>query len=70
MYSWFRDAFERASATFAQAFIAAIGGDVINVWHLDWKTATGLGLGGALLSFMKSVAARKVGERGTASLVD
>lgn len=70
MYSWVRDAAERAMATFAQAFLTVVGGDVINVWSLDWKTAAGVGLGGALLSVLKSVAARKVSVNGTASLVD
>ena len=69
-YSWLSDASERALSTFAQAFISVVGGDLVNVWSLDWKTAVGVGIGGALLSLLKSVAARSVGTSGTASLVD
>ena len=70
LYSWTRDAAERALSTFAQAFLSVTGGDLLNIWSVDWKTAAGVGLGGALLSLLKSVAARKVGDDGTASLAD
>ena len=69
-YSWVRDAGERAVSTFAQAFLAVVGGDTLNVWDFGWKTAFGIGLGSALLSVLKSVAAKSVGTPGTASLAD
>lgn len=69
MYSWLRDAGERAATTFAETFLAVVGADVFNVWSFDWKTGTGLALGAALLSFLKSMAARRWTNHGTASLV-
>lgn len=70
LYSWVRDASERAVATFAQAVLTVVGGDFFNIWSIDWKTALGVGAGGAVLSVLKSLAARHVGEEGTASLAD
>lgn len=69
-YSWFRDAGERAVSTFAQSVLSVLGMDALDVFHADWKAALGVGLGGAVLSVLKSVAARKVGSEGTASLAD
>lgn len=69
-YSFFRDAAERAVSTFAQSVLSVLGMDVLDVFSVDWKGAVGVGLGGALLSLLKSVAARKVGTEGTASLAD
>lgn len=69
-YSWARDAAERAAFTFAQAFLAVVGGDQLNVWDFGWKTAIGVGAGSAVISFLKSIAARNFGTPGTASFVD
>lgn len=69
-YSWVRDAAERAISTFAQSFLAVVGGDTLNVWDFGWHTAVGIGLGSSLLSVLKSVAARSVGTPGTASFAD
>jgi len=69
-YSWVRDASERAVSTFAQSFLAVVGGDTLNVWDFGWKPAFGVALGSSLLSLLKSVAARNVGTHGTASLAD
>jgi hypothetical protein len=68
--TWFTDASERALATFAQAFLSVVGGDVLNVWTLDWKAALGVGLGGAILSMLKSVVARFKGDENSASLAN
>jgi hypothetical protein len=67
--AWFRDAAERAVSTFAQSFLSVIGGDALNVWHFGWKTAAGVAVGGAVLSLLKSLAARRVGDPESASLV-
>lgn len=68
-YNWVNDMAERAVSTFAQATLTALGGDLVNVWNVDWRTVLGFGLGAAGLSVLKSLAARRVGA-GTASLVD
>lgn len=47
---------ERAIKTFAQAVIATLGANAVNVWHVQWATALGVSLGAALLSLLTSVA--------------
>lgn len=68
--TWFTDAAERALATFAQAFLAVVGGDLLNVWSFDWKAGLGVGLGGAVLSLLKSTVARFKGDENSASLAN
>lgn len=68
--TWFTDASERALATFVQAFLAVVGGDVLDVWSFDWKAALGVGVGGAILSVLKSVVARFKGDENSASLAN
>ncbi len=67
---FWRDALERAVRTAAQAAATAFGGDVVNVWAVDWQTVTGLSLGAALLSVLMSLGARKIGAADSASMVD
>lgn len=60
-----RDSAERAVATFAQAYVA---GAVVLGGILDYQ-ALKVAAGAAVLSVFKSVAATKVGDKETASLV-
>ena len=66
--SFWKDAGERAAKSAAQAAVLALGGDAINVWNVDLQTVSGLGLGGAVLSLLTSVASAGLANRGTASL--
>ena len=66
--SFWKDAGERALKSAAQAAVLALGGDALNAWSIDWQTISGLGLGGAALSLLTSVASAGVANRGTASL--
>ncbi|MGL5908419.1 MAG: holin [Phycicoccus sp.] len=67
---FWRDATERALATAAQSTLAAwaVGDGLLNAFVVDWPTAGGIALGGAVLSLLKSVAATRVGDRESASL--
>lgn len=70
--SFWADATERAASTAAQALVAslALGTDIgFDVLAVDWRGALSLAGGAAALSLLKAVAAVRVGERGTASLV-
>jgi hypothetical protein len=67
--NWGKDAVERAVSTFAQAALSVLGLEALDVFHADWKAAVGVGVGGAVLSFLKSLAAASVTDNGTASLV-
>lgn len=61
---------ERAGKSAAQAVIGAVVLDgALNVFTLDWKLALGVAGGGALLSYLTSVATSGVGEDGTPDLV-
>ena len=66
--SFWKDATERAVKSLAQAVVLALGGDAVDVWHVDWQTVTGIGLGGAVLSLLTSLASVGIANRGTASL--
>lgn len=66
---WKRAA-ERATKTAAQAALLALGGDVINAWHVDWATIAGVGLGGAVLSLLTSLGSSRKGDHESPSLVE
>lgn len=62
-----RDLLERVVATFAAGVLSVLGGDLVNVFDADWGTALGVGVGAAVLSLLKGVAAKGLGDRGSAS---
>lgn len=68
--SFWKDTAERAAKSAAQAAIIALGGDALNVWTVDWPGVSGIGLGGALMSLLSSVASAGLANRGTASLTN
>ena len=63
-----QDAVERAVKTFAQAVLAFFGAGALDIVSADWGEALSLGVGGAVLSLLTSVASYKAGNTGTASL--
>lgn len=66
--NYFRDLGERMLASFAGAVLAAWGADAVNLLHIDWASALGLGGGAALVSLLKGFAAKAVGDPDSASL--
>lgn len=56
-----KDILDRAGSTAAQAALAAIGGDVANIWSVDWKAVLGLAASAALLSVLQSFARKREG---------
>lgn len=66
--TWFKDAAERALKTAAQFVLVAVGGNVVDVWSLDWKMVLGAAGAGALSSVLTSVVSLPIGNSGTASL--
>jgi hypothetical protein len=66
--AFWKDLGERAVASFAGGVLSAFGLDAVNVLTVDWKAALGLGLGAAVVSLLKGLAARKVGDSESASL--
>lgn len=63
------DAAERAISTGAQAGLLAWGGGALPDVSLPWWTVPAAFAGGVVLSLLKSLAARKVGDSESASLV-
>lgn len=48
----------------AIAAVTAMGGSVMDAWHLDWKTIGGMALSGAVLSLLTSLSSASVGAKG------
>ena len=67
-YKFWKDAFERAVFTGAEAALAVVGVDAVSAFEIDWKAALGVALAAAAASGLKSLAAKNVGD-GSASLV-
>lgn len=68
---FWKDLAERAVKSAAQGVLLFWGGDaVFSAWSADWGTAGGIALGAALLSVLSSLVSGKVGDSGSASLVD
>lgn len=67
---FWKDAFERAVKTSAQAGLLVIGAtEGFNLFTLDIKSFLGFALGGAVLSVLSSLASAKKSGTDTASLV-
>lgn len=66
-YFW-REAFERATKTAAQAAVLVIGADQVNAFSVDWGDVAGFAAGGFVLSVLTSIASKPIGDPGTASL--
>jgi hypothetical protein len=45
----------------ASGFLTAMGGPLVDAWHLNWKTIAGMALSGALMSVAFSVSSAKPG---------
>ncbi|HWL09373.1 MAG TPA: holin [Planctomicrobium sp.] len=60
---------ERAIKTFAQASVAALSGDQLGLFEVDWLGVLSLALLAAVLSVFSSIASAPVGEGDSPSLV-
>ena len=68
--SFWKDAFERAVKTAAQAVVLFLGADqLFDAVSADWASAGSFALGGAVLSLLTSVVSAPLGDPGTASVV-
>jgi hypothetical protein len=69
MTTYLKDLLERAGATFAEGVLAVLGLDVIGALNADWRHALAVGATGGVLSVLKAMVARKVGDPKSASTV-
>ena len=66
--AFWKDLAERVVSTFAGGVLSVFGLDALNILDADWKAAFGFGIGAAVLSLLKCLAARKVGDTESAAL--
>jgi Putative lactococcus lactis phage r1t holin len=66
---FWKDSAERATRTFAQALAAALGAGAAGLLSVAWVDALSIAGMATVLSFLTSVGAMNVGEKGSASLV-
>lgn len=66
--AYWLDLTERTVSSFAGGTLAALGLGAINALSVDWKAALGFGAGAAVVSLLKGLAARAVGESNSAGL--
>lgn len=64
-----KDATERAIATFAQAVLAVVSADGLDILNLNWEQVLSVGLLALVLSVLKSIVATQTGDSQSASLV-
>jgi len=69
MSKYLKDLTERALSTFAGGVLTVFGVGAIDVLHADWVTALSVGAGAAVVSVLKSLAAKGVGDGDTAALL-
>lgn len=63
------DLTERVVTSGAGALLAFLGGDLADLWSVNWRAATGVAGAAALVSLCKALIAAKVGDSGTAALL-
>jgi hypothetical protein len=68
MSKYLTDLVERVVASFAGGFLSVTGLDLVDVLHLDWRAALGVGAGASLVALLKGLAAKWVGNPESASL--
>lgn len=69
MSAYIKDLVERALASAAGGVLSVTGLDVVDVLHLDWKAAFGVGAGAAIVSVLKGLVARGIGDKDSAALL-
>lgn len=67
--AFWKDAGERAIATAAQSGLALLGAEGLGVLTVDWTEVASVAALAAVLAVLKALAASRLGEPGTASLV-
>lgn len=61
------DLIERIVTSFAGALLAYLGAGAVNLLDVDWGAAFGVAAGAAVVSLLKGLAARGIGNSTTAS---
>lgn len=67
--AFWRDTAERVISSFVGALAAFLGGDVLDLWAVNWPSALGVAGGAALVSLIKALLASRVGDPQSAALL-
>ena len=67
--TFWRSAGERSIRAAASAMLALLGTGMLNILKIDWTGLLSVGLGAALVSFLTSIAASEIGDKGTTSII-
>jgi hypothetical protein len=67
--TFWRSAGERSIRAAASAMLALLGTGMLNILQIDWTGLLSVGLGAALVSFLTSIAASEIGDKGTTSII-
>lgn len=68
MSVYLRDLVERALSSAAGAALAVLGAGVVDVLTVDWANVGAIALGAAVVSVLKGLVARNVGDHESAAL--
>lgn len=66
---FWRSAGERSIRAAASAMLALVGTGMLDILKVDWAGLLSVGVGAAFVSFLTSIAASEVGDKGTTSLL-
>lgn len=66
--NYLMDLGERVLGAFVAGVLSVLGVDALNIVTADWGTALSVGVGAAVLSLLKGLAARYRGDHESASL--
>lgn len=64
---YWHDVVERVVWSTAGGALAALGGDAVNLWEVDWRLVVGMAGGAGLVSLLKGLGAKAVGDRESAA---
>ena len=67
--TFWRSAGERSIRAAASAMLALLGTGMLNILQIDWLGLLSVGAGAALVSFLTSIAASEIGDKGTTSMI-
>jgi len=67
--TFWRSAGERSIRAAASAMLALLGTGMLNILQIDWTGLLSVGAGAALVSFLTSIAASEIGDKGTTSII-
>lgn len=69
MPPYLKDLLERVAASFVGGFLSAASLEGLDLVHTDWKAWFAVGAAAGVASVVKGLVARRIGDKGTASLV-